>query len=159
MKRGLFDELNRREFMKRAALTGAAAYLGFDYELAAAEPPPETTTIRIRQWRPACWAPIHVAEPLLREEGFTDVQYVNAPGPVYAKLLKDAAVDISPEFVALSMYQIEKHKPPLKFLAGLHVGCFALVGSERVNSVREYFTHPEWYSAPRTIKVGLKVSL
>jgi NitT/TauT family transport system substrate-binding protein len=144
MKWEPWDELTRREFMKKAAMTGATAYLGLDYELAAAEPPPETTTIRIRQWRPACWAPIHVAEPLLREEGFTDVQYVNAPGPVYAKLLKDAAVDISPEFVALSMYQIEKHKPPLKFLAGLHVGCFALVGSKQVNSVMDLKGKTVW---------------
>ena len=99
MNSWIFDELNRREFMKKAALTGAAAYLGIgsDYSIAAVEPPPETTTIRIRQWRPACWAPIHLAEPLLYEEGFTDVQYVNAPGPEYAKLLKDGTVDLSPE--------------------------------------------------------------
>ena len=30
----IFDELNRREFIKKAALTGAAAYVGFDYETA-----------------------------------------------------------------------------------------------------------------------------
>ena len=85
MNSWIFDELNRREFMKKTALTGAAAYLGIgsDYGIAAVEPPPETTTIRIREWRPACWAPIHVAEPLLREEGFTDVQYVNAHGPKF----------------------------------------------------------------------------
>ena len=146
MNSWIFDQLNRREFMKKAALTGAAAYLGIgsDYSIAAVEPPPETTTLRIRQWRPACWAPIHVAEPLLYEEGFTDVQYVNAPGPEYAKLLNDGAVDLSPEFVALSMYQIEKHNPPLKFLAGLHVGCFALVGSKRVNSVLDLKGKTVW---------------
>ena len=146
MHRGLFDELNRREFMKKTALTGAAAYLGIgsDYGIAAVEPPPETTTIRIRQWRPACWAPIHVAEPLLREEGFTDVQYVNAPGTEYPKMLKDATVDLSPDFTALSLYQIDKHKPPIKFLAGLHVGCYALVGSTRVNSVRDLKGKTVW---------------
>ena len=147
MYRGIFDELNRREFMKKAALTGAAAYLGVptDYGTAAVEPPPETTTLRIRQWRPACWAPIHVAEPLLREEGFTDVQYVNAPGPKYPQLLKDAAVDISPDFIALAMHNIEKQKNlPVKLLAGLHVGCYALVGSERINSVRDLKGKTVW---------------
>jgi NitT/TauT family transport system substrate-binding protein len=146
MNSWIFDELNRREFMKRAALTGTAAYLGIgsDYGIAAVEPPPETTTIRIRQWRPACWAPIHVAEPLLYEEGFTDVQYVNAPGTEYPKLLKDAAVDLSPEFSALSMYNIEKQNPPVKFLAGLHVGCYALVGSKRINSVRDLKGKTVW---------------
>ena len=146
MKWGSYEEFSRREFMKRAALTGAAAYLGIDsdYSFAAVEPPPETTKIRIRQRRPSCWAPIHVAEPLLYEEGFTDVQYVSAPGPEYPKLLEDAAVDISPEFSALSMYNIEKQNPPVKFLAGLHVGCYALVGSERVNSVRDLKGKTVW---------------
>ena len=147
MYRGIFDELSRREFIKKTALTGAAAYLGIgsDYSIAAVEPPPETNTLRIRQWRPACWAPIHVAEPLLREEGFTDVQYVNAPGPEYPQLLKDGAVDISPDFVALAMHNIEKQKNlPVKLLAGLHVGCYALVGSERINSVRDLKGKTVW---------------
>jgi NitT/TauT family transport system substrate-binding protein len=147
MNSWIFDGLSRREFMKKAALTGTAAYLGIggDYGIAAVEPPPETTTIRIRQWRPSCWAPIHVAEPLLYEEGFTDVQYVNAPGPEYPELLKDAAVDLSPDFVALAMHNIDKQKKlPVKLLAGLHVGCYALVGSERVNSVRDLKGKTVW---------------
>ena len=45
MNSWIFDELNRREFMKKTALTGAAAYLGMgsDYGIAAVEPPPEIT--------------------------------------------------------------------------------------------------------------------
>ncbi len=41
MNSWIFDELNRREFMKKTALTGAAAYLGIgsDYGIAAVEPP------------------------------------------------------------------------------------------------------------------------
>jgi len=146
MYRGIFDELNRREFIKKTALTGAAAYLGIgsDYSIAAVEPPPETTTLRIRQHRPACWAPIHVAEPLLYEEGFTDVQYVNVPGPELPQMLKDGAVDIFPDFVTLAMSQLEKNRPPFKFLAGLHVGCYALIGSERVNTVRDLKGKTVW---------------
>jgi len=146
MNRWTFDETSRREFMKKMALTGTAAYLGLgsDYGYAAVEPPPETTTLRIRQWRPACWAPIHVAEPLLREEGFTDLQYVDAPGEEYPKMLKDDTIDLSPDFAALSLYQIEKHNPPIKFLAGLHVGCYALVGSKRINSVHDLKGKTVW---------------
>ncbi len=64
---------SRREFLGRLALTGTAAILGWRPELgsAAVEPPPETTRLRIHKGKPACWAPIYVAEPLLREEGFT----------------------------------------------------------------------------------------
>ena len=146
MNSWIFDELNRREFIKKTALTGAAAYLGIgsDYSIAAADPPPETTRLRIRQWRPACWAPIHVAEPLLLEEGFTDLQYVDAPGAEYPKMLKDATIDLSPDFSAMTLYQIEKHKPPVKFLAGLHVGCYALVGSKQVNSIMDLKGKTVW---------------
>jgi len=78
MNSWIFDELNRREFMKKTALTGAAAYLGIgsDYGIAAVEPPPETTTVRFSSLLGPCWVPQLVAEPLLREEGFTDIQYI-----------------------------------------------------------------------------------
>src|SRR5437773_845166 len=67
----------RREFMKGlAALAGSAGFLGYDMEPAAAEPPPETTKIRLAQIPGICIAPQYVAEELLRGEGFTDVQYV-----------------------------------------------------------------------------------
>jgi nitrous oxide reductase len=50
MNSWIFNELNRREFLKKTALTGAAAYLGIgsDYAMAAVEPPPETMTVRFR---------------------------------------------------------------------------------------------------------------
>ena len=38
MFQGIFDELNRREFIKKMALTGAAAYLGFDCDIAKTQP-------------------------------------------------------------------------------------------------------------------------
>ncbi len=145
MHKNRFDGWNRREFLGAAALGGAAAMLGWRPGLGlATEPPPETTRLRLRQWLPACWAPIHVAEPLLREEGFTDVQYVSAPGPKTAKMYQDGAIDMSPTFSALDMYNIEKHNPPLTFLSGLHVGCYALVGSDRVNSVRDLKGKTVW---------------
>ena len=138
------DGWSRRGFLNGLTLTGTAALVGLGAGPAAAEPPPETTRLRLRVWRPSCWAPVHVAEPLLRAEGFTDLQYVTAPGPEYPKLLRDGAVDLSPEFVALNIYNAEKHKPPLKILAGLHVGCYALVGSERIDSVRDLKGKTVW---------------
>jgi NitT/TauT family transport system substrate-binding protein len=128
------------------ALTGTAAVIGWQPEsgLAATDPPPETTTIKLRVWRPACWAPVHVAEPLLREEGFTDIQWVKAPGPKTVPLWRDGAINLSPTFSALDMYQIEKHEHPITFLAGLHVGCFALIGSEQVKSVVDLKEKTVW---------------
>jgi NitT/TauT family transport system substrate-binding protein len=85
-----------------------------------------------------------VAEPLLREEGFTDVQYVSGPGPKSVKMWQDGVIDLSPTFIALDMLNVEKYKHPLTFLAGLHVGCYALVGSKRVNSIRDLKGKTVW---------------
>jgi NitT/TauT family transport system substrate-binding protein len=85
-----------------------------------------------------------VAVPLLKEEGFTEIEYVTAPGPKVPDMLKKGMVDMSPVFSALDMYNVEKHNAPLKFLAGLHVGCFALVGSDRVQSVRDLKGKTVW---------------
>lgn len=138
--------LDRREFLSRTFLTGTAMYLGFGCDLghAAVEPPPEVTTLRIRQWKPACWAPIHVAEPLLREEGFTDIQYPDGPGPKSIGMYERGEIDLSPAFAPLDMVNIEKSNSPMKFLAGLHVGCYALVGSEKVKSVRDIKGKTVW---------------
>ena len=45
---------------------------------AEAEPPPETTTLRIGHSPSLCAAPQFVAEDLLRGEGFTSVTYVKS---------------------------------------------------------------------------------
>src|SRR5262249_336950 len=69
----------RREFVKGlGALAGSAAFLGYDLRLASAEPPPETTKLRITEYEVTCTAP-QIAQQLLYAEGFTDVQYVNYP--------------------------------------------------------------------------------
>ncbi len=138
------DSWSRREFLSRLMLTGTAALLGLRSGPVAAEPPPETTRLRVRSWRPACWAPIHVAEPLLREEGFTDVQYVSAPGTKTVKMWQDGLIDLSPNFSALEMFHLEKYNHPVTFLSGMHAGCYALVGSERINSVRDLKGKTVW---------------
>jgi len=45
----------------------------------AAEPPPETTTLRIVRTASTCAAPQYVASELLKSEGFTEVHYVRSP--------------------------------------------------------------------------------
>ena len=67
----------RREFANGMALTVAAAILGVSPRPADAEPPPETTKLRLPRYEydHACIAPQWIAEDLLRAEGFTDIQY------------------------------------------------------------------------------------
>src|SRR5712664_815800 len=71
---------NRREFLNTLGLAGTSALLGLRSEPAAAEPPPETTRLRI-PWVPStCRSPEWIAEELLRAEGFTEVTYVMKEG-------------------------------------------------------------------------------
>ena len=78
---------NRRHFLTSLTAAGAAGLLSHRPALAA-EAPPETTTIRLASTTGICFAPLDVAEELLRAEGFTDVQYVKA-----ARRLQHAADD------------------------------------------------------------------
>jgi NitT/TauT family transport system substrate-binding protein len=131
--------LSRRKFLTTTALAGTALYLGIGPNLgsAAQDPPPETTSLRLRQFVPACWVPLYVAEPLLRDEGFTDITYVSGPGTEFVNMLKREEVDLSPSFTPLDMINIERSDSPLTFLSGMHRGCYALVGNERIRSVND----------------------
>lgn len=68
--------LNRRQFLEQLTLAGTAGFLGLHAPQAVAEPPPETTRLKILKFPAACLAPQYIAEELLRGEGFTEVQYV-----------------------------------------------------------------------------------
>ncbi|MBI5075783.1 MAG: ABC transporter substrate-binding protein [Nitrospirae bacterium] len=140
---------SRREFLGGLALTGAAAALGWRPEAgtAAVEPPPETKTLRFHRGMPACWAPIYVAEPLLREEGFTDIQYVFGHQTEVGKMFGEGKFDLNVGFSAKTMYNLEHQPYPLKFLSGLHAGCYALIGSTRTRSVRDLKGRTVWAGA------------
>jgi NitT/TauT family transport system substrate-binding protein len=144
MHRRILAELSRRDFMKKAALTGAAAYLGFDNEIAAAAPPLETTRIRFSQMKPACWAPQYMAEEFLYKEGFTDVQYIKRPKEDTLKQhLASGEVDLAVSFSARLLSNIEVGNEVV-FISGLHVGCYYLLGSDRVQSVRDLKGKTVW---------------
>lgn len=149
MKNQTMADWSRREFLGNVALAGTAAVIGLlpRSGTAAMEPPPETTRLRIRKANPACWAPMYIAEPLLREEGFTDIQYVFGHGTEVAKMCREGLIDLTPDFSALSMFNLEHEKHPLKFISGLHVGCYALIGSARTRSVRDLKGKTVWAGA------------
>src|SRR5437773_262146 len=80
------SKTTRREFANGMALTAAAAILGVSPRPADAEPPPETTRLRLAQYPydHACLAPQWVAEELLRAEGFTDIQHTTTTDSIVA---------------------------------------------------------------------------
>jgi NitT/TauT family transport system substrate-binding protein len=102
----------------------------------AAEPPPETTRIRLIQFSSTCQAPLYLSDALLRTEGFTDVQWVRSNFVAVSKLLAAGNVDFGMNFVGPNLLGLEAGDPAI-ILAGGHVGCFELVGTDRVQSIRD----------------------
>jgi len=128
---------SRREFLSALTVVGAAGVLGLQRESLAAEPPPETTQIKLIEITGICIAPQYVVKDLLRDEGFTDVQYFKAgAGIATAKALAAGNADISLNFVAPFLIQMDQGDP-IVLLAGVHAGCFVLFGTERVRAVRD----------------------
>ena len=127
---------SRREFLRQVAVAGTAGCLGLRPDAAAAEPPPETTRLRLIQSSSICWAPQYVADTLLRDEGFTDVQYAKLAGGVISEALAAGDADISMNFVGPNLIRVAQGDP-IVFLAGAHVGCFELLGGDRVRAIRD----------------------
>jgi NitT/TauT family transport system substrate-binding protein len=59
----------RRRFIGRLTMTGVVGMLGLHPRLVAAEPPPETTRLRLGRLPGICGAPLVVAEEFLPGEG------------------------------------------------------------------------------------------
>ena len=150
--RDMHHELSRRDLLRLSALglsgLGLAAIAGCgdgDNPRSAtstpgivADGPPETTTIRLWQAPTICVSPQYLAEEFLPGEGFTDVQYLGGfPSPAAAyEGLASGGLDITGGFAAALAIRIDAGDP-VTLLAGAHVGCFELFGTDRVQSVRD----------------------
>jgi NitT/TauT family transport system substrate-binding protein len=127
----------RRRFLGGLTLGGASGLLGLYAGSVAAEPPPETTTLRLlKETGRVCWAPQYMAEDLLRAEGFADVTYVDFPGGPVAEYLAAAKADLSLHFVGPNIMRLDQGDPVV-FLAGVHVGCFEVIATERVRRITD----------------------
>jgi NitT/TauT family transport system substrate-binding protein len=126
----------RREFLDGLTLAGTAGLLGWHPRPVAAEPPPETTTIRWLRSPAICVAPYYVAEELLHGEGFTEVHHVQREAVLWTPAVLSGEVDIVLNFVGPLLVRLDAGDP-LVILAGGHVGCFELFGTERVRAIRD----------------------
>jgi NitT/TauT family transport system substrate-binding protein len=128
---------SRRRFLAGGASLVTASLLGLPGR-AAAEPPPETTRLRLVQIPGICQAPQYVAEELLRVEGFTDVEYLRKPGTTRSieTALASGEADINMHFAAPLIMRLDAGDP-IVVLAGGHVGCFELFATARVHAIRD----------------------
>ena len=128
---------SRRRFLGSLTLAGTVGLLGWRPGPVAAEPPPETTTIKLVEISGICIAPMYVAEALLRSEGFTDVQYIQKEGTAWLyKSLASGEADINIAFVAPFLIHVDAGDP-IVLLGGVHVGCYELFATDQVRTIRD----------------------
>jgi NitT/TauT family transport system substrate-binding protein len=128
---------SRREFVGGLTLAGTAGFFEVRPERIAAEPPPETTTLKVAYSVAVCEAPSVVAEALLKGEGFTHVQYTKVPeGRVARRAVATGESDITVTFLAPVIVQIDAGEP-MTVLARVHVGCLELFATHPLRSIAE----------------------
>ncbi len=130
--------IRRRAFLRGMMAAGTATAFSARPARGVAAEPLETKTIKlVKIPRGICVAPQYIADELFRAEGFSEVQYVDVPdGAGTYKVLASGEADVSMAFVAPFLIQVDAGSP-IVMLAGIHVGCFELVGTEKVRSVRD----------------------
>src|SRR5262245_42276321 len=129
--------VDRRRFLRGLSLAATTGLLGAPRR-GYAEPPPETTRIRLAQTVAICTAPQLVSTELLKDEGFVDVDRPHSEGRATGALTEVAsgAADIGITFSGPTIIQIDAGDP-VTVLAGVHPGCFELFGTERIHSLRD----------------------
>jgi NitT/TauT family transport system substrate-binding protein len=130
---------SRRGFLAGLSAT-AALGLAESSRPAAAEPPPETTTVRLPRWLDGgayCWAAEYFAGELLSAEGFTDVRYVQGDTSLDNSMwLAHGDTDFDMNMPSMQIKLIDAGVP-IKILTGLHTGCFELIASDSVRSLTD----------------------
>jgi NitT/TauT family transport system substrate-binding protein len=127
---------DRREFLRGLTAAGTTTLLA-PLSVPATEPPPETPRIRIHDAPITCFAPVYVAEELLKAEGFTEVEYVKTPlneGPT--KALAEGKIDITQNDTAAHLMELDVGAP-IVILGGLHTGCWELFVNHSVRTLRD----------------------
>jgi len=126
---------NRRSFIAGTSALSASAMIGLP-GAARAEPPLETTSIRLVHFPAICLAPQYLAEDLLRAEGFTDITYTPWEGGSLADYLDDGKADMTMDPAPELVYAMDTRKS-LVAVAGIHSGCYELFGHDGVRAVRD----------------------
>ena len=126
--------ITRRQFVRGAAAAGA---LGVIPDGIAAEPPPETTRIRLVRDPSVCLAPLFVAEPFLSQEGFRNISYPPIEeGQGNAALLASGKADFAMDAAPALIMGLDGGQR-FTILAGVHVGCYELFASTRIRTIRD----------------------
>lgn len=127
---------SRRSFLAALSSACAVGFTGVSTSVAQ-EAPPETTRLRLIQVPSICQVAQFRAEEFFRREGLTDVQYIKKSGAKGIETaLASGEADINMHFNARLIMRVEAGDP-IVILAGGHLGCFELFGTDRVRAIRD----------------------
>ena len=129
------QHLSRRRFLGGLTLVGTAGFLGLRPAPVVAEPPPETTKIKLFKSESICVAPQYLAEELLKAEGFTEVQLVGDAATTDRTLVSGEA-QMGMFFLGPFLLRLDEGAP-LVILSGGHVGCQELFAHAPIRSIRD----------------------
>ena len=159
----------RRELLTQAVAGAGALALGKGaleavrqgLEIAAgAEPPPETTVLRISYNKPpvpyplfaTCTTATPLATEFLRQEGFTDVRFVGATSLMgHWQNVAAGHADVGATYAAFLIFHHLDKGAPITILGGGHTGCFELFTTDRVRAIRDL--------KGKTIGIGIEGSV
>jgi NitT/TauT family transport system substrate-binding protein len=127
---------NRRRFLATLSSASAAGLVGLRTQSAPAEPQPETMRIRLVHDPSICVTPQYLAEDLLRADGFTEVEYVEATDGLGTRLVAAGSADVMMEFAGVYVTRIDAGDP-IVVLGGVHIGCFELFGGPQVKALSD----------------------
>ncbi len=125
----------RRRFLGGLTVAGAAGLLDLHARPVGAEPPPETTRLRLARTTSICQAPQYVAEALFEAEGFTEVQLVGEAATTDRTLVSGEA-QMGMLFLGPFLLRLDEGAP-LVILSGGHVGCLEVFAHEPIRSIRD----------------------
>src|SRR5262245_2792216 len=127
---------SRRRFLTGLSSAGVGSLMGLPNSFAQ-ETPPETTTVRFPISNNICFAPLYVADELLRAEGFIDIRYVpTGSGARGARLVASGEADFDNAFVGTQMTLIDAGER-ISIVGGLHIGCYELFAHGDIRSIRD----------------------
>ena len=126
----------RRRFLTTMALAGAAGISLPRRRVWAAEPPLETTTVRIGKLPVICFAPQYVSEALLRAEGFTDIRYVDTTPQTQQEDLGRGKLDFQSDLAHAHAISIDRGLP-ITVVTGVHAGCYELFAHGGIRSLAD----------------------
>jgi NitT/TauT family transport system substrate-binding protein len=129
------ERCSRRRFLAGASALTAASCLA-SARLSAAEPAPEIRKLRLMDYPAICAAPQYVAESLLKAEGFAEIEYVKSDETIPGPYVGPAKADIDMDAISPVIKYLD-NELPVVVLAGLHLGCYELFGTEQIRTIRD----------------------